>query len=119
MNALDFDRQLLWRFRAKLVRIVDGDSCVVLCDTGFFGRQEVSLRLADYSAPERYEADGPAATAALAEAIATGVGEWPLRVVTLQRETVVREVQSFARYVGHLWLVNADGTLTDVRERLP
>lgn len=91
----------------------------MLCDTGFFGRQEVSLRLADYSAPERYEADGPAATAALAEAIATGVGEWPLRVVTLQRETVVREVQSFARYVGHLWLVNADGTLTDVRERLP
>ncbi|MGE0545337.1 MAG: hypothetical protein AB7R89_34695 [Dehalococcoidia bacterium] len=115
-TAWDFDRQYLWHCRAQPLHVTDGDTVRLLVDTGFGGRHEVALRLAGYSAPERYEAGGAEATAALARAIATGVGAWPLRVATLQRETVISEVRSFERYVGHLWIAMPDGGLVNVRE---
>lgn len=106
-----FDRTLLWRFRAQLLRVLDGDSCRLLCDTGFGGRHEVAIRLLGFSAPERYQAGGPEATQRLHDALARGVGEWPLRVATLQRETVVSEVRSFERYVAQVWVAAPEGLL--------
>lgn len=118
MNALDFDRAQLWRFRARPLSITDGDTLRVECDCGFYGRHEVAIRLAGFSAPETHEAGGDEATRRLMLAVESGVGEWPLRVATLQRETVVREVRSFERFVADVWVVQADGELVDVVELL-
>lgn len=118
MRTADYDAERLWRFRARLVRVIDADTAVVEADTGFGGRHEAHIRLANYSGPERNTPDGPEATRRLADALARGVGAWPLRLTSLQRETVVAEVRSFERYVGFLATVEPDGSLSDVGERL-
>ena len=98
MRAADFDKAVLWRYRARLLRLIDADTVVCLVDTGFYGRHEVRLRLADIDAAEADEAGGAEATSALAGALRlAGDGPWPLRIVTRQRETVVSEVRSFER----------------------
>lgn len=116
MTAEAWDRASLWRFRAKPIRVIDGDSLIVLCDCGFYGRHEARIRIADLWAPERNEPGGSEATARLAAALAADAAEWPLRIVSRQRETVVSEVRSFERYVADVYVVQPDGSLKDVRE---
>lgn len=118
MNAADFDRQLLWRYRARPLGVHDGDTLTVLCDTGYHGRHEAHIRLAGFSAPELNEPGGIEAKFRLIDALPFADKGWPLRVVSLQRETVVSEVMSFARYVGDVYIVQPDGGLLDVKELL-
>jgi endonuclease YncB( thermonuclease family) len=107
-----WDRAHLWQYRARLVRVIDGDTLVALVDTGFYGRQEVHLRLAGVNAPELHQPGGREAEQALAGALISNLSpprpEWYLRVVTLQRERVVSEVTSFERYVAHVWVQRGD-----------
>lgn len=107
MTADEFDRAHLWRFRARPLRVIDGDTLVVLCDTGFRGRHEAHVRIAGYDAPEIGEPGGQDARRALDAAVFERGGvalDWPLRVVTRQRETVVSEVRSFERFVGDVYV---------------
>lgn len=123
MNVVEFDRAYLWRFRAQPIRAVDGDSLIVLADTGFNGRHEVNIRIADLNAPELDEPGGKDAANKLSLFINRHafhphefpVSSWPLRVVTRQRERVVSEVRSFERYVADVFVVD-DG---EVRNILP
>jgi endonuclease YncB( thermonuclease family) len=117
MSAETFDREHLWRFRARPLRVLDGDSVIVECDTGFYGRQEVNIRIADLNAPELNEPGGIEARLKLSAAL-TWMSGWPLRVVTRQRETVVSEVRSFERYVADLFVMAAGGELVNVRTLL-
>lgn len=103
----------LWHYRASLVRVIDGDTVVLLVDTGFGGRHEVAIRVAGIDAPELPSVDGIAATVALRRIVARGTGAWPV-LVTTQRLRSGSEVMSFARYVGSLAIVEADGSVTDV-----
>ena len=123
MTATDFDRDHLWHFRAYPLRIIDGDTAVLLCDTGFGGRHEVHIRLAGVWAPERGEPGANEATVKLADALFgeayhPGEAGWNLRVVTQQRETVVEETRSFERYVATVYAVGRKGEMVDVKERL-
>lgn len=116
-SAEAFDRAHLWRFRAKPLRVIDGDTLVVLCDTGFRGRHEAHVRLGGHSAPEMREPGGEDARRALDAAVFDRGGvelDWPLRVVTAQRETVVSEVRSFERYVGDVYVVSRGDRLVNV-----
>ncbi len=113
MDTMAFDRAHLWCFRAKLIRVVDGDTFVALVDTGFSGRHEVNVRLADFSAPERNEEGGAEATVYL-HSILDRAGTWPLRIITQQKETIVAEQRSFIRYVAYVWIDN-NGQLVDLR----
>lgn len=117
-NVEQWDREFLWHFRAKSLRIIDGDSLVDLLDLGCYARYEARIRLADVWAAETYEPGGTEATRRLMTAIETGYGEWPLRVVTRQRDTIVSEVQSFNRYVSDVFVVQSDGTMVPVKELL-
>ena len=117
MGADAWDRAYLWRFRAKPLRVIDGDGILVLADTGFHGRHEVNIRIADLNAPELHTQEGHDAKMRLEEAIGWQSG-WPLRVVTRQRETVVSEVRSFERFVADVFLIGAGGDLVNVREVL-
>ena len=119
-SAWEWDRQFLWRFRARWLSddYFDGDTFTALADTGYDGRHEVRVRLQGFMAPERRDPGGAEATRRLWDALNTGVGEWPLRIVSQQRETVVTEVTSFERYVSNVFVVRDDRMLIDVRELL-
>jgi endonuclease YncB( thermonuclease family) len=102
-----------WVYRAKPVRVVDGDTIVLLVDNGFRNREEHSFRLLGVDTPEIFS--GPAEERArgaeaktetarwLAKAIELGgVGEeWPL-VIRTQKDK-----QTFNRYIAEVW--DADG----------
>ncbi len=119
MNATTFDRTCLWQYRAQLLRVIDADTAVLLIDTGFGGRHEVHLRIADLDGPERNTPEGPLAAQRLLGALwSAAETAWPLRVISRQRERVVSEVRSFERFVGDLYVTNAKGELTDVKDLL-
>lgn len=42
----------LWHYRAKVIRVIDGDTCVVCLDAGFNNIKIEKLRLAGIDAPE-------------------------------------------------------------------
>jgi endonuclease YncB( thermonuclease family) len=120
MNVTEWDREHLWRFRAKPIRVIDGDTMVVLCDTGFSGRHEAHIRIAGLLAPEWNEPGGMEATGKL-RSVMNGLipsWEWPLRIISRQKETVVSEVRSFERFVADIYILDGMQELVNVRELL-
>ncbi len=115
MIAWEWDSGRLWGVRARLVRVLDGDSLIALCDCGFAVRYEARIRIGDLWTPETGDPGGAEATAELVSALGMGTTDWPLRVVTRQRETIVSEVRSFERWVADVFVRLGDGTLSDVR----
>ena len=103
----------LWTYRARCARIVDGDTLELEVDLGFGARYEAHVRLLGIDAPELWTADGARSKAALAQLVAAGTGEWPL-VVRTHRLAGGGEARSFARWVGTVWALGADGGMTDV-----
>ncbi len=104
-----------FRYRARLVRLIDPDTLRVLCDCGFGVRAEVDLRLAGVDAPELHTDAGEDALDFVVGLLGehavwerAEAGGWPLRVETLRRASGA-EVRSFARWVGRAWIVPASG----------
>lgn len=103
----------LWTYRARCARIVDGDTLELEVDLGFGARYAAAIRLLGVDAPELPTADGQRARAALSQLVAAGTGAWPLRLRT-HRLASGAEARTFARWVGTVWTVGADGALVDV-----
>ncbi len=121
MKAEEFDRAHLWRFRARTVRVIDADTVLALVDCGYRGRHEARLRIHGIDAPEVGTKEGNLARAWLATQIDGAhhiLQEWPLRVETIQRETIVSEVATFERWVSKIWLVDDDGEMFDLADAL-
>jgi endonuclease YncB( thermonuclease family) len=116
MNAWEFD-SLLWRYRAREARIIDGDTLSLVVDCGFSARFEAVIRLAGVWAPELREPGGREAHRALSALVAMGSGSWPMRLETT-RLALGGETRSFSRYVGRVWVNWADGSLHDVGEAM-
>lgn len=126
MAASAWDREHLWRFRARFHRGIDGDTFVALVDCGFGVAALPHIRIADLNAPELDTEQGVMARIHLGNALMTSqpvmaqdVPTWPLRIESRQRERVIEGVKSFDRYVATVWVVQQDGTAVDVRELLP
>ncbi len=109
------DDAVPFRYRARLVELIDPDTLRVLCDCGFGVRAEVDIRLAGVDAPEAGTEAGADAFAVVLVLLGgyavwdrAEAGGWPLRVETLRRASGT-EVRSFARWVGRAWIVPADG----------
>jgi micrococcal nuclease len=47
-----------YRYRAKVLRVIDGDTIRVRIDLGFYVSHELTIRLARIDAPERNTVDG-------------------------------------------------------------
>ncbi len=114
----------LWRRRARPVRILDADSWRVVVEQSFGVRVEVDIRLAGVDAPELGTAAGKDALVAVVGLLAehavwerAEAGAWPLRVETLRRASGT-EVRSFARWLGHLHIVQENGQLINVATAL-
>lgn len=118
MNVAEWDRQHLWRFRARLFRPVDGDTFVAMPDCGFRIAGMPHIRILDFWAPELRQEGGLEARARLAVALTEweGVHDWPIRIESKIRERVVTETTSFERYIATVWVVDGSGEMTDVRE---
>ena len=63
-------------FSAKLVRVVDGDTVELTCDTGFYSTHTVKFRLAGIDTPELKQAGGSDARQAITGLLASFGDGW-------------------------------------------
>lgn len=91
----------LWTYRARPVRVIDGDTLALLIDLGFGARYEADVRIAGIDTPELGNEDGAAAAVALGRLLAPAfeAAGWPLLVRTRKSRTG-RDARSFARWIG-------------------
>lgn len=97
----------LYRYRGTVLRVIDGDSIEISLDFGMRVYHTMQLRIAGINAPEIVGGDRAAALAA-AEALESLVTGQTVYVRTH------RDGRSFARYVGDIFVLGADGELVDV-----
>jgi endonuclease YncB( thermonuclease family) len=92
----------MWQYRAALIRIIDGDTIVVLADTGFDSRHEQHIRLLGVSAPELSQPGGVEAWQFTRDwCLHLPVITWPM-ILTTQPSTAPTpdERRSLTRYLG-------------------
>lgn len=101
----------LYRYRATVTRIVDGDTVRVSCQLGMYVSREVSIRLLGYDAPELFSGTDRAAGARARDALARiiPVGSTVYVATRLDRT-------SFDRLLGTVFVEGSDGELHDVAE---
>lgn len=104
----------VWVFRARMIRVVDGDTLDLLVDVGMHGQRLERVRLLGVDCPEvrgPTRAAGLAATAYatgwLAEAWVDPGGMWPLVVVT------EKDPDNFGRYLATVYRVVDGACLND------
>jgi micrococcal nuclease len=97
-------------FRAKAVRVIDGDTCDMLIDVGLGIQRVERIRLLGINTPElksdNAQERGRALLAAgrLAEILLAGdtLIDWPCRIVT-------RKADSFGRYLADVYVFEGSG----------
>lgn len=101
----------MWEYRARAVRVHDGDTLTVEVDLGFTARVEIDVRLADVWAPELGERGGLETRQHLHDLVASAAGKWPLTITTERVRSDEREVRTFTRYVATVLAHGASGVL--------
>jgi len=93
-------------YRARLLRVIDGDTCDLVIDLGFHLHATLRFRLLGIDTPELNSKDitererAVAATQALASMLTQGGGDWPLLVRT-------QKADSFGRWLADVWVEGA------------
>jgi len=104
--------------RAKIVRLIDGDTCVLDCDMGMSITVRATVRLFKINTPEvrgPEKVAGHAATQHLADLLVEfrHEGEWDIVVQTHKDKR-----GKFGRYLATLMGVTQDGQPVDLNERM-
>jgi len=103
----------LWFYRAKITRVIDGDTVEAVCDLGFGSYRVERLRLAGVDAPELRPRRGTPEEREAERLLAHKAKE---RVAELLegREVVIRTYKtgSFARWIAQVYHDPADRTKT-------
>ncbi len=91
---------LIWRYRAVLDRVIDGDTIVVDIDLGFRVRSKQILRLAGINAPELSSPDVQVHNAAVA-------AQCYLASLVRDQDLIVRteKTEKYGRWLA--WITNA------------
>jgi len=84
-----------YKYRASLIRVIDGDTYVMRVDLGFFVEAKLHIRLRGIDLPERYTVEGKEATA-----LATKFLESATQLVV---ETY-KDQQTFGRWVADVYV---------------
>ena len=97
-------------YRAKLARIVDGDTVYLEVDLGFQVTGHFEFRLAGINTPETRGAEKSAGIAA----------KNALAALLHDKSLIVHSEKSgkYGRWLGTLWVPNGDGTMLNVNEEL-
>lgn len=94
----------IWVYRARCLRVIDGDTLHLVADLGFRLTREDHFRLLGVDAPEMHGATRQAGEAARRFVcdwlVAGGITGWPLLIETAQ------DPDSFGRYLCRLWRVS-------------
>lgn len=100
----------LWSYRARLARVVDGDTLIVEIDCGFSTYRRDRVRLLGVDAPEARGSSKPAGDAATyfvaAWLAAAERGDWPLLIRT-------EKTDNFGRYLALVWRADTGECLND------
>jgi len=102
----------LYWYRARVVRVVDGDTLVVEIDKGMRDRSEEAVRVAGVDTPEMFSGTDTAAGVAardftVAWVAAQGSDRWPLLLHTH------RDTTTFNRYVADVYGAVSGASLAD------
>jgi len=93
----------MWEYRAKLKRVVDGDSLYLVLDLGLFVWRPVEIRLLNVYAPEHNQPGGQETKQFVVNWM-LGLNEtleWPMLVTTsITKQTEPTEKQTFVRYIA-------------------
>ena len=103
----------IYRGRWQMNLYMDGDTFTAVLDQGHDDWHLTRIRIAGLNQPERNTPEGTLATMALYRALYSGVGDWPLLVVSKQKERTVDTIESFERWVCDVY-VTVNGKLVDV-----
>lgn len=95
-----------YTYPAKLVRVIDGDTAVLLIDLGFYTSTTQHVRIKGYNAPELYGTNAALAQKAKFELEKLIVGK-PLVVQTTKSFS-----QSFARYLADVYVLEQTGAVS-------
>lgn len=95
----------LWHYRAKVVRVIDGDTVVVLIDKGFGDYRMEKLRLAGVNTPELRPRAGNEGERA-AEKVAAKKAKARVEELLNDQEVVIRSAKTgkFGRWIAHIYL---------------
>lgn len=106
----------MWDYRADLLRVIDGDTIVVLLDQGFHGRREEELRLVGVYAPELREPGGKECKEFVITWMSTYCSDiaWPLLITTVKNTNIEPgERRSFTRYLANIRTINQSRNLNE------
>lgn len=91
----------MWDRRARLDRVVDGDTVVVECDQGFGSELHIEVRLFGVYAPESHDPGGPETREYVRSwFLSLPEASWPFVVHTVRMKQTDREQMTFTRYVA-------------------
>ena len=116
----------LYKYKARILRVVDGDTVKADVDLGLGVFKRTTLRLHHIDAPEVRGADkkkGKAATAHLVKLLmryATNVESGTLKGNTsvIYIETYKDRTGKYGRYLAELWGVDSDGSMVNINEQM-
>jgi micrococcal nuclease len=103
----------LYHYRAKVTEVYDGDTCTVEIDLGLSAwiRGE-KIRLNRINAPEMRGADKPKGEKARDFLRALILGK------DILLQTIKDEREKYGRYLGEIWLEQADGALLNANDEM-
>lgn len=103
----------LYYYRAKVLRVVDGDTVQVDLDKGFMERQQVRLRLLGINAPELHSPDPEERVAAL-------LAKSALEEMLKDKDVIIRthKTDSFGRYLAEVWAGETNVNVTLLEKNL-
>lgn len=99
-----------YRYRAKIVRVVDGDTVDLEVDLGFRIRHQVRVRLLGINAPE---SAGPDASTAGKDAKAFLTSRLGIAGLDVNLETHLDATDKYGRLLGKIWLRGVDQTINE------
>jgi len=100
----------MYEYRARLIRVIDGDTVRLAVDLGFSAQMEMTVRLLDVNCPESNTPEGVAARVFTIDWFDRYGFDCTLRT---HKDRQGREVQTFSRYVGELYPLGRDWTLNN------
>ena len=117
--------EALYRYRAKIIRVIDGDTVEAEIDHGCSIFSKRKLRLSGMDAPElrgESRVEGMASASHLIKLITSNClnldshGKLGTRLAEIYIQTMKDKAGKYGRYIAILWGIDKDGELVDINQ---
>lgn len=109
--------KFFFHYRARLLRVHDGDTLTLELDQGMSDRSEEAIRLLNVWAPELRQLGGEETMIFVQQWLDRNCNQslrWPLYVKTLpNKQPEPDEIRTFVRYVGTVWRFDLQGNVVE------